>query len=333
MSELLFLDQEALRKALPFPELIAALHDAFVALAEERAIQPLRQLLFRPDRRGILGVMPAFAAEPASFVVKAVSIFPEAAAAGVESHQGAVLLFEAEHGQLLAILEGSELTARRTAAASALATRALARKDAGDLALLGAGILGWTHLLALAEVRKLRRVRIWNRTSARAEALAERARRELNLDAAAVATAEEAVRGADLVCTLTGSPTPILRGDWLAPGTHLNVVGSCTPKNREVDTAAVVRSRLFTDRRESLFAEAGDFLIPRAEGALGDDHLRGELGDLLAGKIPGRGSGDEITLFKSLGIALEDLAAARLAYANSQKHGLGRRLPWTTGAW
>lgn len=329
MSELLLLDQQSLRQALPYPELIAALENAFLALARGEAANPLRQLLFRPDRRGLLGVMPAYAAAPPSFVVKAVSVFPEAAAAGIESHQGAVLLFEADNGQLLAILEGSELTARRTAAASALATRTLAREDAGDLALLGAGILGWSHLLALGEVRRLRRVRIHNRTAAKAEALAARAREELGLDAAAVASAEAAVRGADLVCTLTASPTPILEGAWLSPGAHLNVVGSCTPKNRELDTAAVVRSRFFADRRESVMAEAGDFLIPRAEGAIGDEHFRGELGELLAGDVPGRRGPEEITLFKSLGIALEDLAAARLAYAVAKAHGLGQNLSWT----
>ena len=329
MSEILFLDQQAVRRALPFAELIAALERAFVALAEERALNPLRQVLWRPDRQGLLGVMPAFLEEPASFAIKAVSVFPNAHATGLESHQGAVLLYEADHGQLLAILEGSELTARRTAAVSALATKALARESAGDLALLGAGVLAWNHLLALREVRELRRVRIWNRSPERAAALAARAQKELGLAAAAVTRAEEALREAEIVCTLTGSPLPILEGEWLAPGAHVNAVGASSPRFRELATAAVKRCSFFGDRRESVMNEAGDFLIPQSEGAIGPEHFRGELGEVLTGKVAGRPSSEEITLFKSLGLALEDLAAARLAFSIAEKNGFGLRLPWT----
>lgn len=330
MGSIHFLDQAAVRLSLPFPELIEAMADAFVALAHGRALNPLRHVLWRPDRKGLLGVMPAFAEEPPSLAIKAVSVFPGAHAAGLESHQGAVLLFEAEHGQLLGILEGSELTARRTAAVSAVATRALAREDAGDLALLGAGVLAWNHLLALREVRQLRRVRIWNRTEERAQALAQRAQRELGLDAQAVATPKEAVQGADLVCTLTGATEPVLQGRWLAPGTHLNAVGASSPRYRELDTEAVQRAAFFGDRQESVLAESGDFLIPLAEGAIEENHFQGELGDVLVGKVPGRQDENQITLFKSLGLALEDLAAARLALRIAEERGLGTVLPWTS---
>ncbi len=332
MGTIRILDQLVLREALPFADLIAAQAEAFAALGRGLALNPLRQVLWRPDRQGLMGVMPAFAPDPASFAIKAVSVFPGAHAAGLESHQGAVLLFEAEHGQLIGIFEGSELTARRTAAVSALATRLLAREDAGDLALLGAGVLAWNHLLSLGEVRRLRRVRIWNRSPERALALAALARAELLLDADAVASAEEAVRGADLICTLTGSAEPILDGAWLAPGAHVNAVGASSPRYRELATSAVLRCSFFGDSRESVFNESGDFLIPFTEGAIDQDFFRGELGQVLIGAIPGRTAAEEITLFKSLGLAIEDLAAARLAFAVAAAKDLGTTLPWTSPA-
>jgi ornithine cyclodeaminase len=201
------------------------------------------------------------------------------------------------------------ITAIRTAAASGLATRLLAREDAGDLAILGSGVQAVSHLEAMREVRTLRRVRVWSRSSENARAFARRQGERFGLEIDAAPSARAAVEGADLICTTTAAREPVLRGEWLAPGAHVNAVGACFPSARELDAAAVKRARLFVDCRESALAEAGDFLIAREEGAFGDDHIVGEIGDVLLGRVPGRRSADEITLFESLGIALEDLAA------------------------
>jgi alanine dehydrogenase len=310
---MLILGREEVERLLPMGECIDVMAGALSALAREEALQPLRQVHWLPDRRGLLGVMPGalWDGDGAVLGIKVITVFPGNHAKGEETHLGSVLLFEAEMGRLLAILDAAAVTAIRTAAVSALATRLLAREDAGDLALLGAGVQARTHLAALREVRLLRRVRVWSRhpESARRFAAEESARQGLPVEAAA--TAREAVEGADLVCTVTAAREPVLEGAWLAPGAHVNAVGACTAVTRELDTAAVLRARLFVDRRESALAEAGDLLIPLRAGEVGESQIAGELGEVLTGRVPGRRSGDEITLFKSLGLAVEDLAAAR----------------------
>jgi ornithine cyclodeaminase len=249
--------------------------------------------------------------EGAVLGIKVITVFPGNHERGEESHLGSVLLFEAEMGRPLAILDAAAVTAIRTAAVSALATRLLARQDAGDLALLGSGVQARSHLAALREVRPLRRVRVWSRHPESARRFAAEESERHGLSVQAVATAREAVEGADLVCTVTSAREPVLEGAWLAPGAHVNAAGACTPAARELDTDAMRRARLFVDRRESALAEAGDLLIPMRNGELGEDHIAGELGDLLLGRVPGRRAPEEITLFESLGLAVEDLAAAR----------------------
>jgi ornithine cyclodeaminase len=268
-----------------------------------------------PDRHGLLGVMPGILGSPGDddpnrpvAGVKVITVMPGNHAHGEESHQGVVVLFEQERGRPLAVLDATAVTAIRTAAASAVATRALAREDAGDLAILGSGTQARSHLEAMRAVRTLRRVRVWSRNPESARRFAE----EEGVETAA--SAREAVEGADLICTVTAATSPILQGDWISPGAHVNAVGACTPKARELDSAAVARSRLFVDRLESALAEAGDFLLAREEGAVTDAHILGELGEVLEGRVPGRRSAEEITLFKSLGIAVEDLAAGRHVY-------------------
>ena len=258
--------------------------------------------------------------------MKVLTLFPGNHARGLDSHMGFVLLFDGETGEPRAILDAASVTAIRTAAASGVATRALGRRDAGDLAILGSGVQARTHLDAMRAVRPLRRVRVWSRRpeSARRFATEESARTGLAVEVAS--TGREAVAGADLICAVTAATEAVLLGDWIAPGAHINAVGACTPKARELDAAAVARSRLFTDRRESLLAEAGDFLLAREEGAVADDHILGEVGEVLEGTVPGRRSEDEITLFKSLGIAVEDLAAGRHLYAKALAVGKGTKL-------
>jgi len=319
----LVISHEDVARLLPMDACIEVMAEAMRTIGRGGAVLPLRSVVWMPDRTGMIGLMPGFLGAPASLGLKVVSIFPGNHGTGYDSHQGVVMLFDIQHGFPLAIMDASSITAIRTAAASGVATRALARDDAGDLAILGAGVQATTHLAAMRAVRPIRRVRVWSRNRAHAQRFA---------DASPVAvevmeTARAAVEGADLVCTTTSAREPVLEGAWLRPGAHINAVGACFAVARELDTAAVVRSRLIVDRRESTLNESGDFLIPRAEGAIGDDHIAGELGDVLLGQLVGRRSPDEVTLYKSLGIAIQDLAAAHHIYAQALATGSGVSVP------
>jgi ornithine cyclodeaminase len=305
------------------PACIEVMADVLRQTSRGGAVLPLRSSVWMPDRTGMLGLMPGYLDAPTSFGLKVVSIFPGNHGTTYDSHQGVVLLFETAHGTPLALLDASSITAIRTAAVSAVATRALARDDAGDLAILGAGVQATTHLAAMRAVRSLRRVRVWSRNRAHAQRFAD----GTSMPVEVMDSARAAVEGADLICTTTAAREPILEGAWLAPGAHINAVGACFAAARELDTAAVARARLIVDRRESALAESGDFLIARAEGAFGDEHIAGELGDVLLGRVPGRQARDQITLFDSLGIAVEDLAAAHHVYAQALAHGAGVSVP------
>ncbi|WP_242346794.1 ornithine cyclodeaminase family protein [Anaeromyxobacter terrae] len=324
--EVLILSQQDVTALLPMQECIEVMAEALGALSRGEAHLPLRSLVPYPDGRGLLAVMPGFYDAVGALGAKVITVVSGNEGTAFDSHQGAVLLFEARHGSLRAILDGSAITAIRTAAVSAVATRALARPDAGDLALLGSGVQAARHLEAMKLVRRLRRVRVWSRDPEHARRFAAREGARHGLAIEAVPDAREAVAGADLVCTVTSSRTPVLAGAWLSPGAHVNAVGAALAAARELDTEAVRRARLFVDRRESAEGEAGDYLIPLAEGAITPDHLRGELGEVLLGRVPGRTSADEITVFKSLGLAIEDLAAAEHVNARARATGRGLRV-------
>jgi ornithine cyclodeaminase len=268
-------------------------------------------------------MMPGYMVQPHTFGLKVVSVFPGNHGTDYDSHQGVVVLFEVEHGCPVAILDASEITAIRTAAATGVATRLLAREDARDLAILGSGVQAGTHLEAMHVVRTIDRVRVYSPNAVRLERFVTEARERHGIDVTATSSAQAAVDGADIICTTTSAREPVLLGEWIASGSHINAVGSSVRFTRELDTDAVVRSRLFVDRLESTLNEAGDFLFPKQEGAIDDDHIVGEIGDILLGKLPGRESPDEITLFKSLGLAVEDLAAADYVYKRAQAEGVG----------
>jgi ornithine cyclodeaminase len=302
---------------------IEVMADALRATSSGGAVLPLRSVVWMPDRTGMIGLMPGYLDPPSSLGLKVVSIFPGNHAAGYDSHQGVVMLFDTRFGYPLAIIDASSITAIRTAACSGVATRALARDDAGDLALLGSGVQARTHLAAMRAVRPLRRVRVWSRTPANARRFAD----ESPVPVEVMPTPHAAVDGADLICTTTAAREPVLEGAWLAPGAHVNAVGACFAATRELDTAAVARARLVVDRKESTLNESGDFLFARRDGAIGEDHILGELGDLLHGRFAGRRAADDITLFKSLGIAIEDLAAAHYIYTQAIAQGAGVSVP------
>ena len=320
------LTQSEIRRLLPMDTCMGLMALALETLGREQAVNPLRWGIRLPDQKAVLGMMPGAMRTPESIGLKVVGVFPSNHGTRFDSHQGVVLLLDPDNGVPLAILDAAEVTAIRTAAVSGVATRILAREDAGDLALLGSGVQARTHLEAMSHARKLRRVRVYSPTRAHREAFAARESGRFGVTVEPVDSAREAVLDADLICTVTSCKDPVLAGEWIAAGSHINAAGSSVASARELDTDAVARSRLFVDRRESAFNEAGDFLIPKQEGAFGDEHIRGEIGEILLGRIQGRSSDQEITLFKSLGLAVEDLASAHFLRAKALELGVGARV-------
>ncbi len=322
--KVLIVNQAEVRELLPMDECMDVMADAFKTLARGEAILPLRPVMWLPEKYGALGMMPAFLGDIHAMGLKVVSVFPHNHGTEYDSHIGAVLVFETKNGRLLALMDASAITAIRTGAVSGVATRLLARGDAHDLAILGSGVQARTHLAAMLEARPaINRVRVWSRNTEHMQHFAERAAQQFHIKVEVMPSVQAAVEGADIICTTTAAPEPILMGDWIAAGAHVNAVGSSVPFTRELDTAAMVKARLFVDRRESTINEAGDFIFPKKEGAFGDDHIVAEIGELLLGKGSGRTSPDEITVFKSLGLAIEDLAAANYVYKKAETQGVG----------
>jgi ornithine cyclodeaminase/alanine dehydrogenase-like protein (mu-crystallin family) len=333
--KLLVLGAAEVHRLLPYGECADAMRDALVALARGQVDQPLRTIIRPPAAAGLMALMPAYmsAGGPggeggpgdggAAYGLKAICIFPGNPAAGLDSHQGVVLLSSAETGEPLALLNASAVTEIRTAAVSAVATGLLARGDAAELAIIGTGVQARAHLLAIAAERPLTGVRVAGRDPAKARRFAEDMRGHTDAPVAACGSAAEAVAGAGIVVTATSSAEPVLRKDWLARGAHVNAVGACLPHTRELDTETMTAAALFTDRRESVLNEAGDYVLAEAEGAVGPGHIRAEIGELLTGAAPGRASDAEITVFESLGLAVEDLAAAALAYRKAAELATG----------
>jgi ornithine cyclodeaminase len=295
-----------------------------IAISEGRVVLPLRSVLVMPDNRGMLGNMPGYLGGPECFGVKLVSLMPHNRPPHFSSHLGIVLLFEPEHGRPVALIDAAEITAIRTAAASGLATRLLSRPEAGDLALLGAGEQARSHLEAMLCVRPLRRIRVWARDPAKAKGFAESEGAKHGIVVEAAATVREAVTGADLICTLTKAKDPILLGDWISPGAHLNVVGSSIASAAEIDTPTVVKSRFFVDCRNSTVHEGGEYLRALEAGAITPEHILGEIGEVANGSKAGRTSPRDVTLYKSLGVAPQDLASSHYVLEKARAAGIGQ---------
>lgn len=315
---MLILGHDDVLAALSPEDCADAMAEVLAARARGEALMPLRSAIRFEGADGFMATMPAWrgGADPV-FALKSLCIMPGNPARGLDSHQGTVTLFDGTTGQPRAILDASAVTAVRTAAVSAVATRVLARPDARVLAILGAGVQGRAHLRALPAVREFAEVRVYAPSAEHARAMAD--------GRASVATsAEEAVRGADVVVLATTSSEPVIRREWLGSGAHVNAVGASVPSARELDVETVVAGALFCDSRESLRHEAGEYRLALEQGAISEeDHVRAELGEVLAGMADGRRSDHEVTVFRSLGLAVEDLAAAERAVARARSNGIG----------
>ncbi|WP_331084174.1 ornithine cyclodeaminase family protein [Phenylobacterium sp.] len=310
------IDREEVARRLTYELCIPLVRHAMIAFSRGETRQHLRSILPLSEGR-MFGIMPGALGPNAMFGAKLISVFPGNFAKGIQSHQGVVVLFDGESGAPVCIAHAGEITAIRTAAASAVATDALARPEASRMAILGYGEQAGTHARAIARVRKLETITVWGRDPERARAFAGKIGAELSITVAASSSVREAVDGADIVTTVTNAREPILEGAWIAPGTHVNLVGSSGPGPVEVDHDLVVRSRFIADSREGVLAQGAEFLKAKAAGLVGDDHVVGEIGQVLAGDLEGRQSPDQITVYKSLGHVVQDLAAAKALYEAS----------------
>lgn len=325
---MLLLSENDVRQLLSMDDLIQTMESALTEFSSGRTEQPLRTVLEVGPGHAFFGVMPAFMPASGALGTKLVTVFGSNPALGLPSHLATILLLDSSTGELLSVMDGRYITEARTAAVSAVSARLLAREDAGVLAILGSGVQARSHLRAFSHVRALRDVRVWSPSEIHRRAFADEMHREIASPISPVATAREAVDGADLVVLATAAREPIVRSEWIADGTHIAAVGACRPDQREMETALVSRARVFVDSRTSALAEAGDLVLPIREGAIDAEHIAGELGQLAAGAVAGRQSPDDVTMFKSLGMAVEDVAAAHLAYRRATERGLGRGIPW-----
>jgi ornithine cyclodeaminase/alanine dehydrogenase-like protein (mu-crystallin family) len=317
---LLVIDRETVHALLPMGDCIDLMQEAMIALSTGKTRQTLRQIIAL-DAGAAFGVMPG--AAPQVFGAKVLSVFPGNFARGVQSHQGFVALFDPVDGAPVAMLHAGEITAIRTAAASAAATRLLARQDARRLAILGYGEQAETHARAMALARPLSGIVLWGRSPERAAVVARRLADDLSVPVSVAKDVQEAVAEADIVCAVSAAPEPILRGEWVAAGTHVNLVGSSTAATREADDALVVRGRLFADHREGVLRQGGEVIHAIASGLIDEAHVLGEIGEVMAGSLPGRRADDEVTIYKSLGAIVQDLFSGWDVYQRARAAGRG----------
>lgn len=322
----LVLTETEVRAVLPMPDLIEAMRSALVQFSAGHAQQPLRTVLEVGENKSFVGVMPATLADPAAVGTKLVTVFASNRDAGLPSHLATIVLLNPNTGALLSILDGRYITEARTAAVSALSVDILARPKARTLAILGSGVQARSHFEAIGCVRPCDVVRVWSPNAERRNAFTDGLRPLTTASVTASPSAREAVQDADIIVVATAAQTPVLRSDWVADGTHICAVGACRPTHREMDGPLVARARTFVDSRAGAMAEAGDIVMAIAEGAITREHIAGELGELAAGRVSGRQGERQVTLFKSLGMAVEDVAAAHLAFSRATARGLGTEI-------
>lgn len=317
------LTADEVHSILTYPACIEEVEKAMVQTSKRNVSLPLRHGMKLPNDNGMMAMMYGYLSEPECFGIKLASLFPGNVGTGLSTHMGVLLLFEAQQGKPLAMMDASIITAIRTAAASAVATKYLSREDAATMAILGTGEQAETHIKAIPCVRGIQTINIWGRTPAHVEKLITSCSVHSNIDFVKHDSVESAVADCDIVCTVSSSPEPILNGESIKTGTHLNVVGSSFPTTAEIDTDLVVKSRYFVDYKESTLAQAGEYLRAIEQGAIDESHILAEIGQVIANEKPGRQSAEEITLYKSLGIAAQDLAAAYYVYKQAERSSLG----------
>jgi ornithine cyclodeaminase len=319
----ILLTEGDVRAVLSMDDLIVAMEAALERFSARAARQPLRTVI-DAGGLGFYGVMPAYLEHPATLGTKLVSVFHGNAERGLPSHLATIVLHDPETGELQAVMDGRYITEARTAAVSAASAKHLARTDARVLAILGTGVQARSHVDALTRVRTFDTIRVWGRNAAHAAALAAEISPRLSARIETVPSVREATEGADVIALTTASADPLLGRERVRDGTHICAVGACRPNQREMDTALMKSARVFVDSREGALAEAGDLVIPIAEGAFDAAHIAAELGDVFGKRAEGRRNDHEITIFKSLGMAVEDVAAARLAFERASERGMGR---------
>jgi ornithine cyclodeaminase len=323
--KVLILSHSEVETLLPMNECIRVMEEAFLALARNEFHQPLRTIVKPSEIKGVMALMPTFrSGDGPLFGLKAICVFPGNAAIGKDAHQGGVLLFDGRTGELLAVVNASAITSIRTAAVSGLATQLLANPDASELAIIGSGVQARSHLQAMACVRRIRRARVASLRLEKAQAFVRELQDSYDFPIEAVSSPQEAVRDANLIVTATIAREPVIKREWIRAGAHINAVGTYSPNARELDGATMAAATVFVDRRESAVNEAGDYILAVAEGAISDDHIRAELSDVVSGSHAGRTATEEITIFKSLGLAIEDLAAAAYVYQEAANKNLGK---------
>lgn len=309
-----FIDREEVARRLTYEACIPIVREAMIRFSKGETKQLLRSIIPLSEGR-LFGIMPGAMGAYEPFGAKLISVFHENFSRGMQSHQGLIILFDPENGAPVCAIHAGEVTAIRTAAASAVATDALAREDAKRLVLLGYGEQAGTHARAIRKVRDLESIVVWGRSPERASAFAQRMRAELGLPVTVAADVKDAVFRADIICTVSSASEPILKGEWVRPGTHVNLVGSSYAGPAEVDNDLVVRSRFVADSREGVLKQGAEFLRAKQAGLIGDEHIVAEIGQVLAGEIEGRRAAGEITVYKSLGHVVQDLASAWALYS------------------
>jgi ornithine cyclodeaminase/alanine dehydrogenase-like protein (mu-crystallin family) len=325
-AALLYLSHADVRRALPMGDAIEAMQAAFQQLSDGRVTMPARSSVEIPEANGVVLLMPCYAAGTQRVSLKLLTQFADNGRLGLPLIQAMVVLADAVNGRLLAIMDGSAITALRTGAASGVATRLLAQPSADTAAILGAGVQARTQLEAVCTVRRIKQVRVFDCCRAAAEGLAEDMSARLGIPVLATFSATEALAGAQIVCTVTTSATPVFENRDLAVGVHINAVGSWRPRTAEIPPDTICRARVFVDHRAAALEEAGDLLMPLQEERITAEHVRTELGDLIANRVAGRQTSDEVTLFKSVGLAVQDLFAAARALENARRLGIGTAL-------
>ncbi|MEI5906877.1 ornithine cyclodeaminase family protein [Bacillus spongiae] len=310
---MLFINQEQVKQMLSMEKCITIMEKVLVDLSNGETVQPLRTAI-PVNQNNLLGLMPGILKKEEVVGTKLITIFPENHKEGLPSHQGVVIIFDAKDGKMKAVVDGSEITAIRTAAASAVATNYLANPHSEVLTIIGTGEQARTHLEAMLLIRPIKKVNVWSKRQEKARQFKKEMEEKHGVEITIFHSVEEAVQHADIICTVTSSTVPILDGSWVKKGAHVNAVGACRPMDRELDSDLVKNAHFYVDRLESAVNESGDYLIPLKEGVIDETHILGEIGDVIKQTVQGRQAEDNITIFESLGLAVEDLAVAEFLY-------------------